>query len=401
MRREGFYVRVLAFIMGGLVALIGFLTGFVGFAVALLVVAAGAVVAWKALDASGRRSAGARLLNTVWIPVRDELADVVRGGGKVRTSESVWTHAPNLSKQNSGASFHREMERYVNQRRKVASMAASRLTTDEGIRQMESQQQVLLSISRELLPQARAIVEGMQDAAAGDTGAAVARPAGVNSIAAPTPVRQRTREEVVASPPRKPDSASADPRRTRPTAARPAREAVHDAPSTPSARTQPPPPSDAQPARLRAQPPPPSERTSPAGEKDAAPQPRTDESDLDSMAVCAALFDSKLMSYETNRLFDDRYKGKTIRWHGTLRRASAYSYDFTFGEGGGTKAEFDLHEVKQSRGTRMVRAYVQLPREDAARISARVGEMVTFEGQLLTCEGSSKRIYVGGGRIVD
>ena len=386
MRREGFYVRVLAFIMGGLVALIGFLTGFVGFAVALLVVAAGAAVVWKALDASGRRSAGARLLNTVWIPVRDELADVVRGGGKVRTSESVWTHAPNLSKQNSGASFHREMERYVNQRRKVASMAASRLTTDEGIRQMESQQQVLLSISRELLPQARAIVEGMQGAAVGDTGAAVARPAGVNSITAPTPVRQRTREEVVASPPPKPDSPSAGPRRPRSTAARPAREAVHDAPSTPSARTQPPPP---------------SERTSPAGEKDAAPQPRTDECDLDSMAVCAALFDSKLMSYETNRLFDDRYKGKTIRWHGTLRRASAYSYDFTFGEGGGTKAEFDLHEVKQSRGTRMVRAYVQLPREDAARISARVGEMVTFEGQLLTCEGSSKRIYVDGGRIVD
>ena len=401
MRREGFYVRVLAFIMGGLVALIGFLTGFVGFAVALLVVAAGAAVAWKALDASRKRSAGARLLNTVWIPVRDELADVVRGGGKVRTSESVWTHAPNLSKQNSGASFHREMERYVNQRRKVASMAASRLTTDEGIRQMESQQQVLLSISRELLPQARSIVEGMQGAAAGDTGAAVARPAGVNSITAPTPVRQRTREEVVASPPPKPDSPSVGPPRPRPAAARPAREAVHDAPSTPSARTQPPPPSDAQPARLRAQPPPPSERNSPASEKDAAPQPRTDESDLDSMAVCAALFDSKLMSYETNRLFDDRYKGKTIRWHGTLRRASAYSYDFTFGEGGGTKAEFDLNEVKQSRGTRMVRAYVQLPREDAARISARVGEMVTFEGQLLTCEGSSKRIYVGGGRIVD
>ena len=394
MRREGFYVRVLAFIMGGLVALIGFLTGFVGFAVALLVVAAGAVVAWKALDASGRRSAGARLLNTVWIPVRDELADVVRGGGKVRTSESVWTHAPNLSKQNSGASFHREMERYVNQRRKVASMAASRLTTDEGIRQMESQQQVLLSISRELLPQARSIVEGMQ-------GAAVARPAGVNSITTPTPFRQRTTEEVVASPPPKPDSPSIGPPRPRPAAARPAREAVHDAPSTPSARTQPQPPSDAQPTRLRAQPPPQSERTSPAGEKDAAPQPRTDEGDLDSMAVCAALFDSKLMSYETNRLFDDRYKGKTIRWHGTLHRASAYSYDFTFGEGGGTKAEFDLNEVKQSRGTRMVRAYVQLPREDAARISARVGEMVTFEGQLLTCEGSSKRIYVGGGRIVD
>lgn len=352
MRREGFSFGVVAIIVGGL-TLVAVFTGFGGLAIALLAVAAGAAVAWKALDASRRRSAvrtdaGVHLLNTVWIPVRDELAEVVRGGGRVETSESVWTHAPNLSKQNSGGSFHREMERYINQRRKVASLAASKLTKDEGIRQMESEQQTLLSISRELLPQARAIVEGMQGAAAVDTGAAAARPA----------------------------------------PARPAGQAVHDAPAAPSEGAGAPP-----------QP----ERTSPVGERDAAPQPRPRiyEGDLDSMAVCAALFDSKLMSYETNRLFDERYKGETIRWHGTLRRASTYSYDFTFGEDGGTKAEFDLHEVHQGLGTRIVRAYVQLPREDAARVSGRVGEMVTFKGRLLTCEGSSRRIYVGGGRVVD
>lgn len=365
MRREGFYVGVVAIIVGGL-ALVAVFMGFGGLAIALLAVAAGAAVAWKALDASRRRSAvradaGVRLLNTVWIPVRDELAEVVRGGGRVETSESVWTHAPNLSKQNSGGAFHREMDRYVNQRRKVASLAAGKLTTDEGIRQMESEQQTLLSISRELLPQARAIVEGMQGAAAVDTGAAAARPA----------------------------------------PARPAGQAVHDAPAAPSEGAGAPQQSTVKPARADAQPTPQPERTSPVGERDAAPQPRMDEVDLDSMAVCAALFDSKLMSYETNRLFDERYKGETIRWHGTLRRASTYSYDFTFGEGGGTKAEFDLHEVQQGLGTRMVRAYVQLPLEDAARVSGRVGEMVTFEGRLLTCEGSSRQIYVGGGRVVD
>ena len=380
MQREGFSFGVVAIIVGGL-AFVAVFTGFGGLAIALLAVAAGAAVAWKALDASRRRSAvrtdaGVRLLNTVWIPVRDELAEVVRGGGRVETSESVWTHAPSLSKQNSGGSFHREMERYINQRRKVASLAAGKLTTDEGIRQMESEQQTLLSISRELLPQARAIVEGMQGTAAVDTGAAAARPA----------------------------------------MARPAGQAIHDAPAAPSegaqhpqqstvklaqADAQPPQQSDVKPARADAQPTPQPERTSPVGERDAAPQPRMDEGDLDSMAVCAALFDSKLMSYETNRLFDERYKGETIRWHGTLRRASTYSYDFTFGEGGGTKAEFDLHEVHQGLGTRIVRAYVQLPLEDAARVSGRVGEMVTFEGRLLTCEGSSRRIYVGGGRVVD
>ena len=107
------------------------------------------------------------------------------------------------------------------------------------------------------------------------------------------------------------------------------------------------------------------------------------------------------MSYETNRLFDDRYKDVTIRWKGTVRRASAYSYDFNFGDGGGTKAEFDVYEVKQQYGSRMVKAFVQFPTEAADDIGARIGQDVQFEGRLLTCEGSARRLYVADARMVD
>jgi hypothetical protein len=136
-------------------------------------------------------------------------------------------------------------------------------------------------------------------------------------------------------------------------------------------------------------------------EPPAARRAPTGDLRLDVESVCEDLFDSKRMSYETNRLFDERYKDATVRWKGTVRRASAYSYDFEFGDGGGTKAELDVYEVKQQYGSRTVKAFVQLPVEAAEVISARIGEGVEFEGRLLTCEGSARRLYIADARMVD
>ena len=107
------------------------------------------------------------------------------------------------------------------------------------------------------------------------------------------------------------------------------------------------------------------------------------------------------MSYETNRLFDERYKDATVRWKGAARRANVYSYDFNFGDGGGTKAELDVHEIKQQYGSRTVKAFVQLPVEAAVDIGERIGEDIKFEGRLLTCEGSARRLYVADARMLD
>ena len=94
---------------------------------------------------------------------------------------------------------------------------------------------------------------------------------------------------------------------------------------------------------------------------------------------------------------------RTRRFGGRARpqRANPYSYDFTFGDGGGTKAEFDVYEVKEQYGSRAVRAFVQLPVEDADDIGARIGEDVHFEGRLISCEGSARRLYVADARMVD
>lgn len=299
------------------------------------------------------------LLDRMWLPIRSELAEVVRTGGNVTGPASVWTTVPNLFKHEAPAIFHRGMERYVNQRRRVVSTVASVSTTDKSRRPRELEQQRLLAMSRELLQEVRSVIDKMPETArAGPS----ATPEPETPPPAPAPLGKKGPAETSVQPVREPP--------------RPYRPAVS-------------------PARL-------AEASQPPGSVVAGPAHREQPGELrlDVASVCETLFDPKLMSYETNRLFDNRYKGATVHWKGTVRRANVYSYDSTFREEG-TRAEFDVHEVKQTYGSRPVKAFVQLPKEAAEAIGARIGEEASFEGRLLTCEGSARRLYVADARIVD
>ncbi len=450
---------------------------------AFIVVGAG-YVATRAIGNSEvrvKKDRHADLLDRMWIPVRDELSEVVRMGGSVTAASSVWSGVPNLYKQETPATFHQGMERYVNQRAKVAALVASATTTEESRQQQEIEQQNLLFISRELYDEARNVIKlipGSEEAvrranavrprpsaqrprpattgsrtvtrqetpARGTAYAQTARPARTAS-ARPSPSRPApaTMKSAVETP----TKPSAPPQPARPAAAplritdtpKPPEPVVPtgvpaepERPITPSAPPAPPPlkitdtPAPPEPTPREPEPPPPPsvppvpspitasvpEPAMPVKPPEpvvAAPAPSEpepvsqpsgppDDLSLDVASVCEELFDPKVMSYEANRLFDDRYKDATVRWKGTARRASAYSYDFNFGDGGGTKAELDVYEVKQQYGSRTVKALVQLPTEDADRIGARIGEDIEFEGRLMTCEGSARRLYVADARMV-
>ena len=394
------------------------------------------------------------LLNRMWIPVRDELSEVVRRGGSVTSATSVWSSVPNLYKQETPTTFHQGMERYVNQRAQAAALVASVTATEESRQQQEIEQQKLLFTSRELLEDARKAIYFIPGSEAAVKRAEAARPrpsAQQTRPAATTPSARST----VGTAPAAPASRSAqaqtatpvrtiswrpDPSRPAPASMRtvetvrtpsapkpPSRPAptplrISDTPRTPEPAVAPPTPPEPMPSAPPSVPPVPSPSTASAPEPAeaimppepavTAPAPREPEPAstpneppgdlrLDVASVCEALFDPKVMSYESNRLFDDRYKDATVRWKGTTRRANVYSYDFDFGDGGGTKAEFDIYEVKQQYGSRTVKAFVQLPTEAADDIGARIGEDVQFEGRLISCEGSARRLYVADARMVD
>ena len=386
------------------------------------------------------------LLDRMWIPVRDELSEVVRTGGRVTSATSVWSGVPNLYKQETPATFHRGMEWYVNRRVQAAALVASVTDTEDSRQQQETEQQKLLFMSRELLVEATKVINSIPGSKEAVRRAEAARPR--PSAQRPRPAATRpsagTRQPTAASRSAQAQTASpATTIRARPAPSRPAPApmGIAETPTKPSAPRPaptplritdtptpqepvvPPPAPSAHPVPTPAvasspepvappKPPEPSVAIPAPEPVVAAPAPITSEPPaqpseppadlkLDVASVCEDLFDPKMMSYEANRLFDDRYKDATVRWMGTARRASAYSYDFNFGDGGGTKAEFDVYEVKQQYGSRTVKAFVQLPQEAADDIGARIGEDVQFEGRLMTCEGSARRIYVADARMVD
>ena len=388
------------------------------------------------------------LLNRMWIPVRDELSEVVRTGGRVTSATSVWPGVPNLYKQETPATFHQGMERYVNARAQVAALVASATATEESRRRQELEQQQFLFLSRELLAEAKKVIYFISGSgtAAGRAEAARPRPSAQQTRPAATGAgaasRAGTRQPSAASlttqaqtatpapaisarpvPPRPAPMRSAVDTPTKPSPPRPpSRPAppplrITDSPTTPEPANppepmpSPPPGVPPVPSPSTASAPEPAEVINPPEPVIAAPIPsepepvsqpsRTpDDLRLDVASVCEELFDPKMMSYEANRLFDDKYKDATVRWKGTARRASTYSYDFNFGDGGGTKAELDVYEVKQQYGSRTVKAFVQLPTDAATDIGARIGEEIEFEGRLMTCEGSARRLYVADARVV-
>ena len=345
------------------------------------------------------------LLNRMWIPVRDELSEVVRTGGRVTSATSVWSGVPNLYKQETPATFHRGMEWYVNRRAQAAALVASVTDTEDSRQQQETEQQKLLFMSRELLVEATKVINSIPGSkeAVRRAEAARPRPSGQRPRPAATRPTAGTRQPTAAS--RSAQAQTAAPAtaiRARPAPSRPAPAPMRiaETPTKPSAPRPAPTP-------LRITDTPTLSEPVVAAPASRVPEPASTPSEmkvdlkLDVASVCEELFNPKMMSYEANRLFDDRYKDATVRWKGTARRASTYSYDFNFGDGDGTKAEFDVYEVKQQYGSRTVKAFVQLPMEAAGEIGARIGEDVRFEGRLLTCEGSARRLYVADARMVD
>ena len=422
-------------------------------AVAIAILVAGLVIerAYHRPDRFVEQLGEADILNRMWFPLQDELTDVVRTGGRVTESSSAWTAAPRLSKKETPTSFFREMEQYVRRRELVASFAASDLATEDSRQQLEAGQQSLLFMAQELHKEVNKAIEAIPGASAvrrtrsarprpsyQRPQATATRPSPASSAETrqstpvsrsaqartatpartirerPAPMRiadtPMTSERAVPTPVRwepEPPTAPSAPRPPSRPAPTPLR--ITDAPKPPEPTVTPPAPRESEPTPVPSVPPAPSPVTASLPESVAAvpapsvPEPAATPSEvqLDVASVCEDLFDPNRMSYETNRLFDDRYKDATVRWKGTARRANPYSYDFTFGDGGGTKAEFDVYEVKEQYGSRTVRAFVQLPVEDADDIGARIGEDVHFEGRLISCEGSARRLYVADARMVD
>lgn len=140
-------------------------------------------------------------------------------------------------------------------------------------------------------------------------------------------------------------------------------------------------------ARAEVEPPPPPPVTPTA---DAAPTDAPASIPVD--AVCDALFAGDVSSFEAGRLFDERFRDRTIAWSGTVKRVEDYSIDFVFKDGAGTKVVVAIATVEPAfGGEREVCAVVQRPDGEP---SPAVGDTWAFRGRLVKADGFMRNVYV-------
>ena len=128
------------------------------------------------------------------------------------------------------------------------------------------------------------------------------------------------------------------------------------------------------------------EPTAAPGLSAAAPASATAAGEVDMAEACAQLFTRSITSTEAKKRFEERYKGKRVHWSGNLRRASTYSVDIVFKGGPGTKATFGLPVPAEGGLGGSVQAVIQLAPAAAEGLRSRVGEQISFEGRLLSCD---------------
>ncbi|MCZ6793389.1 MAG: hypothetical protein O7J95_07230 [Planctomycetota bacterium] len=123
--------------------------------------------------------------------------------------------------------------------------------------------------------------------------------------------------------------------------------------------------------------------------------------DIDVESLCRELFDPKLLSLDTDRLFDEGYKDRTVCWSGVLESAECYPFDFVFGSEPGTKAVIDLFEFRASLyATKKILGVVQLPPEACHVLKPLVGTEVAFKGRLHSVDGFVHNLYITGAELV-
>ena len=78
--------------------------------------------------------------------------------------------------------------------------------------------------------------------------------------------------------------------------------------------------------------------------------------------VATAIFTETALSYESNDLFDQQFRGARVTWTGELKSIRAYRYDADFGDEPGVKAVVTIASVQHDLyGNTSIDAVVALP----------------------------------------
>jgi hypothetical protein len=106
-------------------------------------------------------------------------------------------------------------------------------------------------------------------------------------------------------------------------------------------------------------------------------------------------------SVEVQRVFEEQYADRMVRWSGELERVESFASDFVFGTEPGTRAVVELYKVEQDYfGVHEVMAVLQLPPEAEEALASRVGERIEFEGRLVRVDPFVRNLFLADARVL-
>jgi hypothetical protein len=114
--------------------------------------------------------------------------------------------------------------------------------------------------------------------------------------------------------------------------------------------------------------------------------------------IAEELFGESRLSFETSRIFDERFKGKFVRWSGAVRSTREYRRDYDLGESPGTRVVVTVATIENDLyGQTTVDAVVGLPPGNA---DIPRGDNVTFQGTLDKVDAMMRNLFVVDAEIV-
>ena len=109
--------------------------------------------------------------------------------------------------------------------------------------------------------------------------------------------------------------------------------------------------------------------------------------------VATAIFTETALSYESNDLFDQQFRGARVTWTGELKSIRAYQYDADFGDEPGVKAVVTIASVQHDLyGNTSIDAVVALP--PGSDHGRQRHDTVTISGVLAKVDPLMRNIFI-------
>lgn len=130
----------------------------------------------------------------------------------------------------------------------------------------------------------------------------------------------------------------------------------------------------------------------------AAPPPESAEP-VDAATIAADLFEESRLSFETRKVFDERYRGRPVKWTGNVRSTRDFRHDPKLGDDPGTRVVVTVATIENDLyGQTTVDAIVGLPRGNANVLRGR--DQLTFEGKLTAIDAMARNLFVTEAKIL-